>query len=840
MSFPRAAIKRFNDRLGCAPAPGHYDIKEVEGSKGPVSFEKAHRFKKQKDPGNQVTVETEKGLISPASSRKNLSFGTNSAQKDATLALELKKQKMLEQEIRCLLQQRGEQDKRLQALEEEVKKVESKLTAAVREKTSLTSTVVSLERQLADLHKANELLKTKFSDDGTKKKINALCLELIEVKNKTDAKDKEQEILKEISYLQISLEGQVKLLQADLEASKATVTALQERNGSLEEMHQETKAHNENLEIEMDKFHALTEELREENKVLQAYLDNANEQIQDLHMQLSSKVNDYESKLEQLSTDMEEKCMVSKVKQQEAEKNLLEVQSLLKKLSEEVAELQGKLATMEQEKVKLEKDKVETEMQLSLSLEEHSHIKVQLERSKGEISQSEEQLVQKEKEILNLNNCLKQNEVIHCEQIKEVNEKCQQLEQEKERVETECNRMEQSLTRELAVMKEKLNQMEQDLQQKGDELSSVKQEKELSDSLSQKLDAFQEEMTKEKLLLEEELEGALDELEQLQLKELEAEELAKQLEKENELRARDLAVLRGELAEKNAELEKINENHSKIVSQLREEQSKSLRKLGDTEAEFESYKLSVTEEVGCLQESNTALAKEVALLQYQTKDKQQQLAEIQLSKEKAKEEYARMLLEAQTKLAQKEAEVRKLDEACNLKVTELQGLLEQSKTCQEVEKQSVAVGENMVAELKAEIQKWQVLYEELHNKVKPFQAQLDSFEREKNSLLNEHGATQEELNKLSEAYVKLLGHQNQKQKIKHVMKLKQENVDLKQELTKLRAQLSKEKLTEQKYPEQRCKVQGTKRFDPAKAFKHAVKENIAPTTPLREGNTNIL
>ncbi|XP_038652113.1 hyaluronan mediated motility receptor isoform X2 [Scyliorhinus canicula] len=837
MSFPRATLKRFNDRVGCAPAPGHYDVKEVEGSRGPVSFEKAHRFKKQKEPGNQVTIETEKGLISPASSRKNLNFGTTNVQKDATLALELRKQKMLEQEIRCLLQQRGEQDKKLQALEEEVRKVESKLTAAVREKTSLTSTVASLERQLADLHKANELLKTKFSDDGTKKKINTLCLELIEVKNKTDAKDKE------ISYLQISLEGQVKLLQADLEASKATVAALQERNGSLEEMHQDTKAHNESLEVEMDKFQALTEELREENKVLHGYLDNANEQIQDLHMQLNSKVSDYESKLDQLSTDMEEKSKVTTVKQQEAEKSLLVVQSLLKESTEEVDELQGKLAVMEQEKVELEKDKVETEMKLSLSLEEHSQIKAQLGRSKEEISRSEEQLVQKEKEILNLKNCLRQNKEIHCEHIKDADEKYRQLEQEKEGIEAECNRKEQSLTRELSAIKEKLNQMEQELQQKQDELSSVKQEKELSDSLRKELDAFQEEMTKEKLLLEEELEGALDELEQLQLKEVEAEELAKQLEKENELRARELAGLQGELAEKNAELEMMNENHSKIISQLREEQSKSLRQLGDTEAEFASYKLSVTAKVGCLQQSNTALVKEVALLQDQTKDKQQQLAEIQLSKEKVKEEYARMLLEAQTKLAQKEAEVRKLDEACRLRITELQALLEESKTCQEVEKQSrAALGENLVTELKAEIQKWQVLYEGLHNKVKPFQEQLDSFEKEKNCLLNEHGATQEELNKLSEAYIKLLGHQNQKQKIKHVMKLKQENVELKQELTKLRAQLSKEKLTEQKYQEQRCKVQGIKRFDPAKAFKHSVKENIAPipTTPLREGNTNLL
>ncbi|XP_051869429.1 hyaluronan mediated motility receptor isoform X1 [Pristis pectinata] len=836
MSFPRAPLKRFNESAGCAPAPGHYDVKQVESSKGPVSFEKANRFKKQKDTGSQMTVEVEKGLVSPASSRKNLNCTAAVGQKDATLTLELKKQKMLEQEIRCLLQQRGEQDKRLQSLEEELKKVESKLAAAVREKTSLTSNVASLERQLSELHKANELLKAKFSDDGTKKKINALCLELIEVKNKTDAKDKEEEVLKEISYLQISLESQVKLLQADLEASKATVAALQERNQSLEEMHQATKFHNDDLEKEMDKFHALTEELREENKVLQDYLEKANEQIQDLQTELSSKVSEYECKLQLVSTDMEEKCSASVVKQQQAENDLLAVQDLLKRSTEDVADLQKKLALIEQDKLKLEEAKVEAEMKLSCYLEELSQMKIQLERAKEEISLSAEQLVQKEKETISLQNCLKEREEIHCEQIHQVNKKYQHLEQEKEKVEAECHGLEQNLTRELALLKEKLVTTEQDLQQKQDQLSSIKQEKELSDSTHQQLHALHEELSKEKLELEEELEGALDELEQLQLKEMEVQELARQLEEENEMKTRQLDKLQEELDGKNAELGKMNEIHSKTVHELREEQSKSLRKLGDVEAQFESYRFSATVEMKSLQESNATLAKELAELQNQTKQQQKQLAENQISKDKAKEEYARMLLEAQMKLAQKEPELRKLEETCNLKVNELQKKLEQALARQVEKQRDDAVEERVLTELKAEVQKWQVLYEELHNKVKPFQDQLDLFEKEKNSLLSEHGATQEELNKLSADYAKLLGHQNQKQKIKHVMKLKQENVQLKQEVTKLRSQLSKEK-AEQKSQEQRC--QGTKRFDPAKAFRHTAKENLAPTTPLKEGNINV-
>ena len=75
--------------------------------------------------------------------------------------------------------------------------------------------------------------------------------------------------------------------------------------------------------------------------------------------------------------------------------------------------------------------------------------------------------------------------------------------------------------------------------------------------------------------------------------------------------------------------------------------------------------------------------------------------------------------------------------------------------------------------------KWRLLYEELYNKTKPFQLQLDAFEAEKQALLNEHGAAQEQLNNLRDSYAKLLGHQNLKQKIKHVVKLKDENSNLK-------------------------------------------------------------
>lgn len=46
-------------------------------------------------------------------------------------------------------------------LEEELKKLEAKLLAAVRERTSLAANVTTLERQRAELRKVNEFLKSK-------------------------------------------------------------------------------------------------------------------------------------------------------------------------------------------------------------------------------------------------------------------------------------------------------------------------------------------------------------------------------------------------------------------------------------------------------------------------------------------------------------------------------------------------------------------------------------------------------------------------------------------------------------------------------------------------------
>ncbi|XP_006015763.1 hyaluronan mediated motility receptor [Alligator sinensis] len=722
MSFPKAPLRRFNDTAGS------HEVDSSDAVKGPMLSDKSH-FRKQKGTmENQQNLNSE-NMPSPTPRRKFLSLGTVpvsgvlKSTKKAALLKEQRKQKMLEREIRGLVKERGEQDKKLLTLEEDLTKIEAKLTVAVREKTSLLANVASLEKQLLELTRTNELLKSKFSEDGTQKKMSSLCMELMKLRTKMDAKNK-------------------------------NVLAKQE--------------------------------------------------------------------------DME-------MKLQTAQKNLEQSKG-------KVAQLKEKLSASEKEKIE---EKSDTEKLLEY-ITELSIIAEEVEKYKLEVVHMEKILLQKDQETVILKDSLKAREEESSKLSREVGARCQLLEQEKEKLFTENQEKEQSMNAEIESLREKLSLEEQEhqkLQQKQeDTCSRLQQEKECSASTHQKLLEFQEEATNERRLLEKELEEAVNELDKLHAKDEKAEKMVKQLEQECKSRAEELAQIEAKLRGKNVELQRINDLHTSAMRQMQEEHGNTLRKLGKNIAEFESYKLSMAEEISSLRLENISLQEKVAELETVGQDTQQQLQEVERAKDKAKEEYARMLLDAQTKLALKEAEIKKANELYNAQITNLQEKMEEQteelKKQLEVERSRKTIDENVAAGLKEEIQTWRTLYEDLHNKTKPFQQQLDAFEAEKNALLNEHGAAQEELNKLSDSYAKLLGHQNQKQKIKHVMKLKNENIQLKQEVSNLRTQVAKEKQAHKDLQDQLHAIQGIKRFDASKAFQHDSKENIAPKTPFKEGNSN--
>lgn len=77
---------------------------------------------------------------------------------------------------------------------------------------------------------------------------------------------------------------------------------------------------------------------------------------------------------------------------------------------------------------------------------------------------------------------------------------------------------------------------------------------------------------------------------------------------------------------------------------------------------------------------------------------------------------------------------------------------------------------------------WEQRYYELEALVGPFREQLEAFESERQALATRKEAAEGEVKELAQRYAQVLGHQNHKQKIHHVVKLKEQNLDLKKVL----------------------------------------------------------
>ncbi|XP_036933856.1 hyaluronan mediated motility receptor [Acanthopagrus latus] len=989
MSFSRAPLKRFNDNVGCAPPPGSYEIKSGE-LKGAASFDKSDRFRAVKAGEMPPPSPSRSALVSPV--RRTMSVdglvqGSSVKREKNDMSMERKQQKLLEKEIRSLVQERGEQDRRLQALEEELKKVEAKLLSAVREKTGLSSNVTSLERQRAELKKVNEFLKNKVSADTTKKRINSLTMELMEAKNTVDVKNKE------LKLLQVNAEGHLKVLETDLQAARGTITALKDRNKDLEEHHQVSQTLNEELEKENARLHAVIRELREEIKVLQGYLDTANEQIQDLRLRLQEKTGEstgtgsQAEKVKQLETELEQ-CTTELQSTQQVLRQKEDMEEQVKFANQELEDSQATVRQHEAELARLREVLRRTEKELDERVE---HLELRYLSAEKERSKTQEEGLMRVEEL--------KAEIVGLKELKRDEEK-RQIDLERENA---------SLTAELT------------------------KEKALVDSLSVLVEQEREESDEKLRQLKEEMEEVLGELALLEDQDKKREEDASRHEEAFQRLQEEKSELERQLSDTrtlmdSTEVEALKAEHSEAMRELQEAHTNSLNKMADVVAELESSK----EALKGAEEKRKTLEAEVERVTWQMKEMDKVLLqkdeemkrvkerleehqERQLAEAKAREENSRMLLEVQTRFAQKDEEMKAMEARHAALISQLQqqtkereealGQLEEQrgqssarlqnerekaeKLLEEVRQEKEEIIEQLqqerdekaqiqtalqeergaleverddhrqarseVLRLQAELERvdeqsksllsqvelkeqsrlalenqliiaeqdrnalqsrwdevergtlnyqaqldliaektqavkreledqqqdgralqqqlevltqekvtlqwemeeqrqefqrqlteaqeksadtehWRKQYEELFSKVRPFQEQLNAFAAERKALLNENGANQEELNKLSDAYARLLGHQNQKQKIKHVIKLKDENISLKQEVSKLRSQVNRQKSD---LEELRSALPGAprRRFDPSKAFQHD-KENRQTETsePLKEGN----
>jgi hyaluronan-mediated motility receptor len=81
--------------------------------------------------------------------------------------------------------------------------------------------------------------------------------------------------------------------------------------------------------------------------------------------------------------------------------------------------------------------------------------------------------------------------------------------------------------------------------------------------------------------------------------------------------------------------------------------------------------------------------------------------------------------------------------------------------------------------LQEETEYWEKCYKEVELLIGPFREQLEAFDAERQALELKKETAEGEMRELGLRYAEILGHQNHKQKIKHVIKLKEQINDLK-------------------------------------------------------------
>ncbi|XP_065184746.1 hyaluronan-mediated motility receptor-like [Sycon ciliatum] len=165
---------------------------------------------------------------------------------------------------------------------------------------------------------------------------------------------------------------------------------------------------------------------------------------------------------------------------------------------------------------------------------------------------------------------------------------------------------------------------------------------------------------------------------------------------------------------------------------------------------------------------------------------QEQLVQSEEKAQRVNQELSRRLIDAEKRLVHTVSEHQ-------------EARLQLQERLQAVEAQlDTALAEQ---EQNGEAEKWREAYETLRDQCAPFTAQLEMFSAEKQLLESQTSLAKSEVEDLNRRYGELLGHQNQKQKIKHIMKIKEENLTMKQELMRLREQCDRQKRTIRQHEE---------------------------------------
>merc|ERR1712029_1209798 len=181
------------------------------------------------------------------------------------------------------------------------------------------------------------------------------------------------------------------------------------------------------------------------------------------------------------------------------------------------------------------------------------------------------------------------------------------------------------------------------------------------------------------------------------------------------------------------------------------------------------------------------------------KELEKKIQHLEKDKNKLIQEHEKEVAKIKYQLNQAEKSACKMDEIQN-KMVDQEDEIQKLKVSQQSHEKELQDKDKVIQILRQELdplqenaQSYKEKYEALSRLVEPFREQLENYEVERNALVAEKKEAQGQVEDLATKYAQLLGHQNHKQKIHHLVKLKQDNLDLRTELAKVNLDLNKQK-----------------------------------------------
>lgn len=258
-------------------------------------------------------------------------------------------------------------------------------------------------------------------------------------------------------------------------------------------------------------------------------------------------------------------------------------------------------------------------------------------------------------------------------------------------------------------------------------------------------------------------------------------------------------------------------DHEVLLGTVEDEKRRLQAALGQAEkqrddalAEVEVFQIKMDAQLAAMEEQHE---EERAMMQARWSQQVQEVGALhqtqQVQLERRRDELERQLDEVQQQNQQ-------------LRLESQRAVEQLERRHQEMLSRQAAEAESEMDELRRHYEDYLLLknqYQELQALVEPFREQLEMFEAEKNALYNQAQSAENTMASLASKYTQLLGHQNNKQKIHHLDKLKQDIFHLRKDCADARLAYEKEKKARQKVEARLKELTGQRKYDPNEAFK---------------------